>query len=67
MRARELVDRRRSVGLLRLALAPGWTFLRSYLLQGGFRDGFEGFVIARMAAYYVFLKYAKARRALADS
>lgn len=64
--ARELVDRGRSAGLLRLALAPGWTFLRSYLLQGGFRDGFEGFVIARMAAYYVFLKYAKARRLLAD-
>jgi hypothetical protein len=31
-------------------------------MQQGFRDGFEGFAIAYMAALYTFLKYAKARR-----
>jgi glycosyltransferase involved in cell wall biosynthesis len=46
----------------RLAVDPAWTFIRTYLMQQGFRDGFEGFAIAYMAALYTFLKYAKARR-----
>jgi glycosyltransferase involved in cell wall biosynthesis len=46
----------------RLAVDPAWTFLRTYLLQRGFLDGFEGFTIAYMAALYTFLKYAKARK-----
>lgn len=36
-----------------------WTFLKTYLLQQGFRDGYRGWLISRMAAYYVFLKYLK--------
>lgn len=49
----------RSIG--RLVFSPPWTFVRSYILQSGFRDGFPGFTIAWMAALYTFLKYAKAR------
>jgi glycosyltransferase involved in cell wall biosynthesis len=33
------------------------TFLHTYFLKGGFRDGFPGFVIARFAAHHAFLKY----------
>jgi cytochrome c1 len=40
---------------------PPWTFFRTYVLQRGFLDGFEGLSIAYMAAIYNFLKYAKAR------
>ena len=34
-------------------------FIRMYLLRGGFRDGGHGLVLALMASYSVFLKYAK--------
>ena len=42
-------------------VAPAWTFVRTYFFQLGFLDGLEGLVIAYMAAFYTFLKYAKAR------
>ncbi|HXF04150.1 MAG TPA: glycosyltransferase family 2 protein [Blastocatellia bacterium] len=47
------------VGLARLLFQPALTFIRSYLLRQGFRDGVPGLIIAGFAAYYVFLKYAK--------
>jgi glycosyltransferase involved in cell wall biosynthesis len=42
-----------------LALRPAWRFLRQYILQLGFLDGMAGFIICTLAAYSVFLKYAK--------
>lgn len=44
---------------LPLLAASPWAFLRSFFFQQGFRDGTRGLLIASMAAYYVFLKYAK--------
>jgi hypothetical protein len=35
--------------------------LRTYVFQTGFLDGIEGLTIAYMAAFYNFVKYAKAR------
>lgn len=45
--------------LLPLVFGPPLTFLRTFLLQQAFRDGYRGFLIAAMAGFYVFLKYAK--------
>jgi glycosyltransferase involved in cell wall biosynthesis len=59
--AQELIATGKRRPTYRLAVDPAWTFLRTYLLQRGFLDGFEGFTIAYMAALYTFLKYAKAR------
>jgi glycosyltransferase involved in cell wall biosynthesis len=59
--AQELVAKQSSSPLWKLALDPIWTFLRSYVIRQGFRDGPQGFTIARMAALYTFLKYSKAR------
>jgi glycosyltransferase involved in cell wall biosynthesis len=59
--AQELVARKCNVGWGKLIAEPGWTFIRSYVFQRGFLDGFEGLTIAYMAALYTFLKYAKAR------
>jgi hypothetical protein len=42
-----------------LALHPLFAFLRNYIVRGGIRDGATGFLISRMNAYYVFLKFAK--------
>lgn len=59
--AQEIAARRIRVPLHRLVIDPAWTFLKSYVVQRGFLDGFEGLVIAYMAAFYTFLKYSKAR------
>jgi glycosyltransferase involved in cell wall biosynthesis len=59
--AEELAARGRSVSLARLLAAPPWAFVRSYFWQRGFLDGPDGFLIAAMAAFYVFAKYAKAK------
>ena len=47
--------------LARMALRPAWKFLRMYVLKAGFLDGPQGFVVAVLGSYYVFLKYAKLR------
>jgi glycosyltransferase involved in cell wall biosynthesis len=59
--ARELAAAGRGGGARHLWLDPAWTFVRTYFVQGGFLDGFQGFAIAYMAGLYTFLKYAKAR------
>ena len=59
--AEELVASGHKVTLGDLLLDPPWTFLRTYLFQRGFLDGVEGLTIAYMAAFYNFVKYAKAR------
>ena len=59
--ALELRDAGRRVGPWRPLLAPLHSFVKSYVLQLGFLDGRVGLRIARMAARYVYLKYAKAR------
>ena len=38
---------------------PPLRFLKGYLLKGGFRDGWHGFIIAVICSFGVFMKYAK--------
>jgi glycosyltransferase involved in cell wall biosynthesis len=59
--AQAIAESGKPVGFRRLVIDPPWTFIRSYFLQRGFLDGGHGFVIAAMAGFYAFLKYAKAR------
>jgi glycosyltransferase involved in cell wall biosynthesis len=59
--AQALAESGKPVGFRRLVFDPPWTFIRSYFFQCGFLDGTHGFVIAAMAGFYTFLKYAKAR------
>jgi len=59
--AEELVARKHRVYWTDLVVDPFWTFTRTYFFQAGFLDGMEGLTIAFMAAFYTFLKYAKAR------
>ncbi|MBZ0272933.1 glycosyltransferase family 2 protein [bacterium] len=40
-------------------IRPWWNFLKKYFLQRGFLDGVPGLIVCVLAAYYVFLKYAK--------
>ncbi|HEX3876074.1 MAG TPA: glycosyltransferase family 2 protein [Bryobacteraceae bacterium] len=59
--AQEIAARRIDVPLWKAIFDPSWTFVKSYVVQRGFLDGREGLTIAYMAAFYTFLKYAKAR------
>ena len=57
--AAERVAAGRASSLLAMCFRPPWRFLRMYVLRGGFLDGRAGFVLATLAAYYVFVRYAK--------
>lgn len=57
--AEELFARGKRASLLRAHVSGRLRFIRDYLLKGGFRDGAEGYLIARISAHASFLKYAK--------
>lgn len=40
-------------------LHSGWVFFRSFFIKRGFLDGYSGFVISKLMAYEIFLKYIK--------
>jgi hypothetical protein len=44
-----------------LLVRPPARFLKQYVLQCGFRDGMEGFLLCAISSFGVFLKYAKLR------
>lgn len=62
MGARFDVERGKKVSLLKLLLAPRWTFLSIFILRGGFLDGYYGWVIAKNSAYAALAKYLKIRQ-----
>ncbi|MFN8005879.1 MAG: glycosyltransferase family 2 protein [Terriglobia bacterium] len=57
--AQDLHSRGKRSSFSRMILSPVLTVLKLYLLKAGFRDGFQGIVIAGFAAYYNFVKFAK--------
>ncbi|EEF13554.1 glycosyltransferase, group 2 family protein [Campylobacter rectus RM3267] len=40
-------------------LNPAWTFFKLFFLKGGWREGWRGYVIARLYSQYTFWKYVK--------
>jgi glycosyltransferase involved in cell wall biosynthesis len=50
-------DNRKS-GILQVIGRPGWRFLRTYVFQLGFLDGFHGLVFCSLQAFGTFLKWA---------
>ncbi len=58
--ARDLVARRARGIVPRMLVNPPARFVRMYVVQRGWRDGWPGLVLCTMAAWSVFLKYAKA-------
>lgn len=57
--ANDLRDRGVRASAARLLLRPPLRFLRMYLLEGGFREGRHGIVLCGLAAFSVFMKYAR--------
>jgi glycosyltransferase involved in cell wall biosynthesis len=44
---------------LKALFNPIWTFLKMYGIKQGFRDGWHGYLIARLYSQYTFWKYIK--------
>lgn len=59
MMAADMHARGRRARLFNLVANPAWRFLRGYVLRGGFRDGWRGFVFACVEADYVREKFVR--------
>ena len=54
-----LFQKGKKSNLLKICFKPLWKFFKDYILQGGFRDGYYGFVISVISSHATFLKYVK--------
>lgn len=57
--ARSMYVNGKQPSLINVLFNPFFRFFKFYFLKRGFLDGFAGFTISSIAAYEVFLKYAK--------
>jgi glycosyltransferase involved in cell wall biosynthesis len=57
--ARQMHEAGRRARLSDVIVHPPLAFARNFILRGGFREGTAGFIVSRMNAYYVFLKFSK--------
>src|SRR5690348_12972840 len=55
--AQQMFEEGRRTSIAGVASAGPAAFIRSFILKGGFRDGFAGFTIASFAAHHAFLKH----------
>ncbi len=60
---RHCAENGRRITLPDLVARPAWRFVRGYVLKLGFLDGWQGYTIAWLTAFYTFLRYVKAREA----
>ncbi|MBU0489256.1 MAG: glycosyltransferase family 2 protein [Bacteroidetes bacterium] len=59
--ATEMFGKNKKAGLCKILFSPRFKFFKKYILQLGFLDGYQGYVVCKMSAYYNFCKYAKLR------
>lgn len=57
--AREYSKRGKHATPMDLVLRPPFAFFKKYFLKRGFLDGWHGFIVCTLTAYYVFCKYLK--------
>ncbi|GHA69635.1 glycosyltransferase family 2 protein [Pontibacter akesuensis] len=63
----EMVKKGKKTSLLAILVKPPFRFFRTYFIKLGFLDGFNGFFIAVLSGFTVFLKYAKLYLAYKDT
>lgn len=49
----------KKAGFAKIYLNPAFTFVKKFFFQLGFLDGYYGWIICRISAYYTFLKYIR--------
>lgn len=57
--AAQMHARGRRASWVDLSLRPWWRFVHVYIVRLGFLDGRAGYMVARLGAYFTFLKYAR--------
>jgi glycosyltransferase involved in cell wall biosynthesis len=57
--AQVLFERGKNVSILGIVSKPMWTFFRNFFIKLGFLDGFYGFLVCSVSAFYTFMKYVK--------
>ncbi len=57
--AKDLFDKDKKATFVKLYLSPIFKFFRQFILQGGFLDGYYGFIICKMSYQYTRQKYLK--------
>jgi len=57
--SKNYLTKKHNTYLLRMIISPFVKFSRDYILRAGFLDGYAGYLIARISANAVFIKYAK--------
>jgi len=57
--AEELETRGKKSGFVNILFRPLHTFIKMFILKGGFLDGIHGFILCLLSAGYVLIKYAK--------
>ncbi len=62
MNARDMFEQGQRAGLWQMVLHPWATFVKMYLFKAGILDGVNGFILAVLSSYHVFVKYAKLRQ-----
>lgn len=60
--AEEAMRKGKRASFVKLYLSPAFRFFRDYFIKLGFLDGYYGFLIARITAKEVYLKYKKLQR-----
>lgn len=60
---RDAQAKRRGASWFDLMVRPPWRFFRTYFIKLGFLDGWQGWHIAWMTAFYSVTRYAKVREA----
>jgi glycosyltransferase involved in cell wall biosynthesis len=51
----------KQAGWLKCRIAPAFSFVKNYIFRLGFLDGAPGFTVAKMNAWYTWLKYMRLR------
>jgi len=59
LKAKKLHQEKKSVNPYNLLIKPPVRFLTHYIIRLGFLDGFEGFILASIQSYGVFMRYVK--------
>jgi glycosyltransferase involved in cell wall biosynthesis len=64
--ANDYMKEGKHAGALSAPIHYAWSFFRSYFLNAGFLDGYQGYICCSITAYASFLKYAKLRRLIKE-
>lgn len=59
--AKQYLERGKSKSVLNMYFSSCFNFIKTYFLKLGFLDGYEGYLLSKLGAMYVLIKYSKLR------